>query len=132
MLGQKAAAQHLADLVGLLLGTSREQKDLSGQRGLAAARLNLMKADVLNNRHKRDLTIESVAKASAVSGRRAQRLFASSGTTFSEFGLEQRLLSARRLLLHEQGRDRKISDVAYTVGFNDLSISIDRSASASA
>ena len=120
-LSQKAAAQHLADLVGLLLGTSREQKDLIGQRGLSAARLNLMKAGVLNNLHKRNLTIESVAKAHALSGRQAQRLFASSGTTFSEFVLEQRLLLARRLLLHEQGRDRKVSDVAYTVGFNDLS-----------
>jgi AraC-like DNA-binding protein len=121
MFGQKAAAQHLADLVGLLLGTSREQKDLIGQRGLSAARLNLMKADVLKNLDKRDLTIESVARASALSGRQAQRLFASSGTTFSEFVLEQRLLLARRLLLHESGRDRKVSDVAYTVGFNDLS-----------
>jgi AraC-like DNA-binding protein len=80
-----------------------------------------MKAGVLNNLDKRDLTIESVARASAVSGRQAQRLFASSGTTFSEFVLEQRLLLARRLLLHESGRDRKVSDVAYIVGFNDLS-----------
>jgi AraC-like DNA-binding protein len=121
MLGQKAAAQLLADLVGLLLGTSREQKDLIGQRGLSAARLNLMKADVLNNLDKRDLTIESVARARALSGRPAQRLFACSGTTFSEFVLEQRLLFARRLLLHKSGRDRKVSYIAYTVGFNDLS-----------
>ena len=34
---------------------------------------------------------------------------------------EQRLLLARRLLLHEQSRHRKISDIAFTVGFNDLS-----------
>jgi AraC-like DNA-binding protein len=48
-------------------------------------------------------------------------LFASSGATFSEFVFEQRLLLARRLLLHASGRDRKVSDVAYTAGFNDLS-----------
>jgi AraC-like DNA-binding protein len=48
-------------------------------------------------------------------------LFASSGATFSEFVLEQRLLSARRLLLHEPGRDRKVGDVACTAGINDLS-----------
>src|SRR6195952_1651188 len=34
--GQKAAEQHLADLVGLLLGTSREQAELIGQSGLSA------------------------------------------------------------------------------------------------
>jgi AraC-like DNA-binding protein len=121
MLGQQAAAQHLADLVGLLLGTSDKRKDLIAQSDFSTARLNLMKADVLRNLDKTDLTIESVAKANALSGRQAQRLFAASGTTFSEFVLEQRLLLARRLLLHEQGRDRKVSDIAYTVGFNDLS-----------
>jgi AraC-like DNA-binding protein len=121
LLGQQAAAQHLADLVGLLLGTSREQNDLIAQSGFSAARLNLMKADVLRNLDKNDLTIESVAKASSLSGRQAQRLFASSGTTFSEFVLDQRLLLARRLLLQESNRHRKVSDIAYTVGFNDLS-----------
>ena len=44
-----------------------------------------------------------------------------SGTTFSEFVLEQRLLLARRLLLHEQSRHRKVNDIAYTVSSNDLS-----------
>jgi AraC-like DNA-binding protein len=120
MLGQKAAAQHLADLIGLLLGTSREQKDLVGQHDFSE-RLNLLKADVLRNLDKSDLTIESVARLNALSERQAQRLFASSGTTFSEFVLEQRLLLARRLLLHESSRHRKISDIAYTAGFNDLS-----------
>jgi AraC-like DNA-binding protein len=120
MPGQKAAAYHLADLVGLLLGTSGE-KDLIGHDESSAGRLNFMKADVLRNLDKNNLTIESVARANALSARQAQRLFASSGTTFSEFVLEQRLLLARRLLLHEQSRHRKVSDIAYTVGFNDLS-----------
>jgi AraC-like DNA-binding protein len=80
-----------------------------------------MKAEVLKNLDKNDLTIESIARANALSARQAQRLFAASGTTFSEFVLEQRLLLARRLLLHEQSRHRKVSDIAYTVGFNDLS-----------
>ena len=121
MVAQKAAEQHLADLVGLLLGTTRRRKDLIGQSASSAARLNLMKADVLKHLDRNDLTIESVARANALSGRQAQRLFASAGTTFSEFVLEQRLLLARRLLLHESSRHRKVSDIAYTVGFNDLS-----------
>ena len=121
MLAQKAAAQHLADLVGLLLGTRRRAEGFDWAAGFSAARLNLMKADVLRNLDKSDLTIESVARANALSGRQAQRLFASSGTTFSEFVLEQRLLLARRLLLQESSRHRKVSDIAYTAGFNDLS-----------
>jgi AraC-like DNA-binding protein len=121
VLGQKTAEQHLTDLVGLLLGTHGGQKDRIDPDESSMGRLNLVKADVLRNLERDDLTIESVARASALSARQAQRLFASSGTTFSEFVLEQRLLLARRLLLHEQSRHRKVSDIAYTVGFNDLS-----------
>lgn len=116
--GQQAAAHHLADLVGLLLGSNAERQH---QGGLSTARLDLMKADVLKHLDSSKLSIEAVARANALSTRQAQRLFASSGTTFSEFVLDQRLLLARRLLLHEQGRGRKVSDIAYTVGFNDLS-----------
>lgn len=120
-LGQKTAAQHLADLVGHFIGTSAEQKNLAGQRDGSIARLNLMKADILKSLDKSHLTIEAVARANGLSPRQAQRMFASSGTTFSEFVLEQRLLLARQLLLRESARHRKISDIAFTVGFNDLS-----------
>jgi AraC-like DNA-binding protein len=41
--------------------------------------------------------------------------------TFTEFVLEQRLLSARRLLSSPNGHQGKIGTVAYNVGFNDLS-----------
>ncbi|WP_375778525.1 helix-turn-helix domain-containing protein [Bradyrhizobium sp. ma5] len=119
--GQQAAAHHLADLVGLVLGSSAEQKELAARDGVAKARLDLMKADVLKNLDNGKLTIEAIARANALSTRQAQRLFASEGTTFSEYVLEQRLLLARRLLLHAQSAGRKVSDIAYTVGFNDLS-----------
>ncbi len=121
ILGQKAAEQHLTDLVGLLLGTRSAQNNRVDPDESSTGRLNLVKADVLRNLERNDLTIESIARANALSTRQAQRLFASSGTTFSEFVLEQRLLLARRLLLHEQSRHRKVSDIAYRVGFNDLS-----------
>lgn len=120
VLGQKAAAQHLADLVGLLLGATSRERETISQRGFSAARLDLMKADILQNLDKSDLSIETIARANGLSGRQAQRLFARSGTTFSEFVLEQRLSLARRLL-HVPDRSRRISDVAYTAGFNDLS-----------
>jgi AraC-like DNA-binding protein len=120
-LAQKAAAQHLADLVGLLLGTDPGRADLIRQRGVSAAKFDLMKAGIVENLGRKDLDIETVARANGMSERQAQRLFANSGSTFSDFVLEQRLLEARRLLLQASGRARKVSDVAYTVGFNDLS-----------
>ncbi len=120
-LGQKAAALHLIDLVGLLLGTSAEQKDLIGQRGLTAARLDLLKAYILKNLEDGTLSVETTARANALSERQIQRLFALSGATFSEFVLEQRLLSARHRLQSAVGRQRKVSDIAFAAGFNDLS-----------
>jgi AraC-like DNA-binding protein len=119
--GQKTAAQHLTDLVGQFIGTSAGHNDLPGYGGISTARLNLMKAEIVRNLDRNDLTIEVVARANGLSGRQAQRLFASAGTTFTEFVLEQRLLLSRRFLLRESDRHRKVSDIAFTVGFNDLS-----------
>lgn len=53
--------------------------------------------------------------------RQAQRLFEQAGTTFTEFVLEQRLLQARKLLSDPRARTRKISDIAHSSGFSDLS-----------
>jgi AraC-like DNA-binding protein len=120
VIGQKAAAQHLTDLVGLLLGADAGRADLM-QQGISAARLNLMKDAIVKNPGRGDLGIETIARETGLSSRQAQRLFEQEGSTFSEFVLEQRLLLARRLLLQQTGRRRKVSDIAYEAGFNDLS-----------
>ena len=120
-LGQKTAMQHLTDLVGHFIETTAGPRKLVGPSDIAVARLDLMKAEILRNLERTDLTIEALAKANGLTTRQAQRMFASTGTTFTDFVLEQRLLLSRRLLLQESARHRKISDIAFTVGFNDLS-----------
>jgi hypothetical protein len=82
MIGQRAAAQHSTDLVGHFIETSTEQKNLDRQRGFAAARLDLMKADVLKNLDNRNLTIETVANGAGMSGRQAQRIICFLGNDF--------------------------------------------------
>jgi len=47
-------------------------------------------------------------------------LFAGTGSTFTKFVLEQRLQQARRLLSSRTGGSKKISEIAYDVGFSDL------------
>jgi AraC-like DNA-binding protein len=120
-LAQRTAAQHLADLVGQYIGTGEEQKDLLEQRDGSMVRLELLKAEILRRLDNSHLTIETVARANGLSSRQAQRLFASSGTTFTEFLLEQRLLLSRQLLLRDPAHLRKVSDIAFAAGFNDLS-----------
>ena len=119
--GQRMTAQHLLDLIGLLLGADREEKELATQRGYSAARLELMKREVLDNLDRSELTIGSIALAHGLTVRHVQRLFAQTGTSFTEFVLEQRLVQARRLLSERQHRHSKISAIAYAAGFNDLS-----------
>jgi AraC-like DNA-binding protein len=118
--GQQRAAQHLIDLTGLLLGAA-ERVDPATERSFSRSRLDLIKADALKNLQRHDLTIDLVARAHGLSPRQAQRFFADSGTTFTEFVLTQRLSLAHRLLNEPRFRYRKIADVAYSVGFSDLS-----------
>lgn len=119
--GQRLTAQHMVDLVGLLLGTDEEHAALARGRGQSAARLDLMRSDVMAALDRNDLSLAGVASRCGLSPRQAQRLFEQAGTTFTEFVLEQRLLLARKLLQDPRARVRKISDIAHSAGFSDLS-----------
>ncbi|MEK9281533.1 MULTISPECIES: AraC family transcriptional regulator [unclassified Bradyrhizobium] len=119
--GQRLTALHMIDLVGLLLGTDAEHANLARGRGQAAARLDLMRADVMSALNRNDLCLSEVAARYGLSPRQAQRLFEQAGTTFTEFVLEQRLLLARKLLGDPRAKARKISDIAHSAGFSDLS-----------
>jgi AraC-like DNA-binding protein len=118
---QQTAAQHLIELIGLLLKPAVEQSELTGRRGYSAARIALLRSDVLKNLTRSTLTIDKIARANGLSERQVQRLFAESGMTFTEFVLEQRLSLAHRLLIDPQSKGRKVSDIAYATGFGDLS-----------
>ncbi|HET7614712.1 MAG TPA: helix-turn-helix domain-containing protein [Gemmatimonadaceae bacterium] len=48
-------------------------------------------------------------------------LFESESTTFTEFVREERLTRARSKLLSPRFAARRIAEIAYEVGFNDLS-----------
>jgi AraC-like DNA-binding protein len=119
--GQQRAAQHLVDLTGLLLGTTGDCAELATKRGYSDSRFELIKSNVINSLHRHDLTIDLVARAHGLSPRQAQRFFAHSGTTFTEFVLAQRLSLAHQLLNEPRFRYRKITDIAYSAGFGDLS-----------
>jgi AraC-like DNA-binding protein len=117
--GQHLMAQHIIDMTSLLLGGG--DSHLIGAEGHAAARFDLMRAEVLANLSQRSLNIESVARKHGLSRRQAQRLFERAETTFTDFLLEQRLLLAHKLLLDTRNQHRKISDIAHSAGFSDLS-----------
>jgi AraC-like DNA-binding protein len=116
-----AMAQHVLDLVALCLGANRDAMHTARQRGLAAARLDSIKADILRHIGTTGLRLEQVAARHRVSARYIQHLFARDGTSFTSFLLEERLRLAHRLLRDPGNLWRKVSDIASAAGFPDVS-----------
>jgi AraC-like DNA-binding protein len=114
-------AHYILDLVALSIGVGSDAAEIATNRGLAAARLDAIKAEILRRLEKPDLRLEHIAGNHGVSTRYVQHLFEQRGESFVNFVLEQRLLSAYRLLRDPRSRMRKISDIAAAAGFSDIS-----------
>ena len=114
-------AQHLFDLLGLCIGADGDAAHIAGRRGLAAARLDAIKAGILRDIGRPELALARVAADHGLRVRYVQHLFDLSGTSFTDFVLEQRLRLAHRLLREPKNKSRKISDIAATAGFSDIS-----------
>ena len=108
----------LTDLLALAIGPSVRQQE-SARTSLRRELMRRTCAYVEQQFSRPDLDIDEVAVKMRTSLRTLQALFRAQGTTFTQHVLEQRLLAADMLLLTEPGR--RIGEVAYAVGFSDLS-----------
>ncbi|HWE17874.1 MAG TPA: AraC family transcriptional regulator [Hyphomicrobiaceae bacterium] len=106
----------LADLIALVLGANGDAAQLARSRGLRAARLRAVKADIASNLGEHELCVNTVAARQGVS-----LLFEAEGTTFSRFVLGQRLAHAHRLLTDSRYAAWTITALALEAGFGDLS-----------
>ena len=114
-------AGHLADLVALAVGATRDAVEVAKGRGVRAARLAAIKADVAANLGDARLSSETVALRHGVTSRYVRMLFESDGMSLSEFVLGQRLARAQRMLGDPRLFGMTISAIAFDCGFNDLS-----------
>jgi len=117
----RSAVSHVYDLAALVIGASRDAAAVAEGRGVRAARLHAVKADIARYLDRHDLSVGTVAARQGVRVRYVQRLFETEGMTFSQFVLSQRLLRAHRLLTDRRYDTWKVSAVAFAVGFADLS-----------
>lgn len=116
------ARQSLVDLAVLALGTNRDNAEIARLRGLRAGRLAVVLRAIRRDYADPDISPEAVARGSGISTRYLHRLLHETGVSFSERVQELRLDRALSLLSRERGGGaRRISDVAYEAGFNDLS-----------
>ncbi|WP_413718522.1 helix-turn-helix transcriptional regulator [Silicimonas sp. MF1-12-2] len=109
---------HVYDLMALAIGASREGTEIAVQRSLKAARLQAIKAALVNDR---DLSIHEIARSQAVTPRYVQKLFDEAGTTFTEFVLALRLEAARAMLLSPRYSHWTVAAISQEAGFGDLS-----------
>lgn len=118
---RRLVTSHVYDLVALAVGATREAAEIAAGRGVRAARLNAVKADIADHLADGDLSVTAVAGRHGVSPRYVQRLFEGEGQTFSEYVLGARLARAHRMLGDPRFAARSVTSIALDVGFGDLS-----------
>lgn len=118
---RRLIAAQLCDLVAATLGATRDAVAVAEGRGIRAARLSALKADVEAHLVSSDLSPGAVARRQQISDSYIRKLFESEQTSLSEFVLGRRLERARRLLTDPGWADRSIASIAFASGFGDLS-----------
>jgi AraC-like DNA-binding protein len=117
---QRLVVAHVYDLLALALLPVREAAEMADRDGVRAAHLAAIRNDIVENLQA-EISIQSVAARHKLSPRHVQRLFEECGTTFTEFVREARLERAREMLSSPRPQQKCISDIAFEVGFRDLS-----------
>ncbi|CAA2139004.1 AraC family transcriptional regulator [Hyphomicrobium sp. ghe19] len=115
------APSHMAELIAAAAAPGTMCEDGSAANSRALVRLRAIKADIRDNIGAKDLSIAAIAVRHRLNARYVQRLFEAEATTFSEFTLTERLMRAHKLLVEAPYQHLKVSEIAYSSGFSDLS-----------
>jgi AraC-like DNA-binding protein len=114
-------ATHVQDLALMALGATREAAEVAAGRGIRAARIKALKADIERQLTASNLTAEGMADRHGISPRYLRSLFESEGTSFGDFVATRRLALAHRLLSDPRNSEASIASIALSAGFGDLS-----------
>ncbi len=117
----RVVVDHIVDLVALTVGVPRAPDFLAESPDDGAARLHVIKADILHNLAWRSLSIRWLAGRHGLGARQLYRLFEQAGMPFGEFVLEQRLIAAHGMIRNPRFSDLGIGEIALQCGFGDIS-----------
>ena len=112
-------ASHIHDLAALAINANDDTWQ-AGLGAMAAARLAATVADIAKSFTDPGLTLAALARRQGVSPRYLQRLFETSGTSFTARVQELRLQRAFAQLSKSHSHGRRISDIAQQAGFADI------------
>jgi AraC-like DNA-binding protein len=116
-----AISTHVLDLIALSIGARQDAAEVAQGRGVRAARLQAIKADVATHFSEGYLSVAEVAMRHSVTPRYIHKLFETEDATFSEYVLARRLECAHRLLTDRRLIGRSVTSIAFDSGFSDLS-----------
>lgn len=112
---------HIRDLIALAVGVPQDTLLIASERSVRSARLRAIKNYVLRNLDDPQMTVSAIAIRQGVTARYIHMLFEAEKLTFSTFVLAQRLLLAHRMLSDPRCDALTVTNVAFSVGFGDLS-----------
>jgi AraC-like DNA-binding protein len=118
---QRPIATHVHDLLALALGATRDAAEIARARGLRAARLQAIVAEIKKRFAEPQFSPATIARQLGVSPRYVQNLLYETDLNFTDRVIELRLTKALAMLESAANGHRKIIDIAYSCGFNDLS-----------
>lgn len=114
--------QHVIELTVLTIGTRPEMKHLALGRGAMAARLKIAKEFIRDNLLIPQLDDQLVAQHLGISPRYVRKLFEQEQSGGCAAYIKQlRLERARRMLTSPLHLDKRIIDIAFLCGFDDIS-----------
>src|SRR3954451_5864426 len=114
-----AIASHLMDLAALGLGARGDVAGAARRGGVRAVRLKAVLMILQKRFTEPDFSAQKLAAAAGLSERYVNELLYKAGASLTSPLLELRLRRAAEWLA--QADDRRISDIAFDCGFNDLS-----------
>lgn len=118
---RQAVMAHIHDLVAVALGATSELLERASRRGIRAARLHAIKADIAKNLADQDVSAGALAMRHRVTPRYIHKLFEGEATTLSKYVLGERLCRVHRMLTDFRCASRTIGTLAFEAGFGDLS-----------
>jgi AraC-like DNA-binding protein len=118
--GMSLVSRHLVELAALAIGANMRGREAVRSGALGKARVAAAKAFVLRNLTNPGLGEVAVARHVHISCTQLRRDFEVDGEPIASFIRRKRLEEALRLLTESPGASRKVIDIAFQCGFEDV------------
>lgn len=118
--GMNVVSRHLVELAALAIGANMRGRDAARSGALAGARIAAAKAFILRNLANPALSEDAIAQHVRISRTQLRRDFEMDGEPIATFVRRKRLEEAFRQLTEPAGMNRKVIDIAFQCGFDDV------------